>query len=86
MDAGVFGTKAKLYYRELIARFGHHLSLNWNLGEEKNQPIAEVIKAANYVNQLDPYNHHLMVHTYPNQDDRYAELIGDQSPLTGASL
>ncbi|MDX1286297.1 MAG: DUF5060 domain-containing protein, partial [Draconibacterium sp.] len=37
MDGGVFGTETKLYYRELIARFGHHLVMNWNLGEENNQ-------------------------------------------------
>ncbi|MBX2843783.1 MAG: DUF5060 domain-containing protein [Flammeovirgaceae bacterium] len=86
MDKGVFGTEGKLYYRELIARFGHHLSMNWNLGEENNQPIEEVLKVANYVYNLDPYKHHLVIHTFPNQDDRYAELIGDQSPLTGASL
>lgn len=86
MDEGVFGTEGKLYYRELIARFGHHLSMNWNLGEENNQPLEEVKKAADYVHQLDPYQHHLVIHTFPNQDDRYAGLIGDQSPLTGASL
>jgi hypothetical protein len=86
MDGGVFGTEGKLYYRELIARFGHHLALNWNLGEENNQPIEEVIKTANYVYNLDPYKHHLVIHTFPNRDDRYQHLIGDQSPLTGASL
>ncbi len=86
MDNGVFGVQGKLYYRELIARFGHHLALNWNLGEENNQPIEEVIKAANYVRKLDPYQHHLVIHTFPNADDRYGALIGDQSPLTGASL
>lgn len=86
MDGGVFGVEGKLYYRELIARFGHHLSMNWNLGEENNQPIEEVKKVANYVHHLDPYKHHLVIHTFPNQDNRYAELIGDQSPLTGASL
>lgn len=86
MDKGVFGPETKLYYRELIARFGHHLALNWNLGEENNQPIEEVKKVADYVHSLDPYKHHLVIHTFPNQDDRYGELIGDQSPLTGASL
>jgi hypothetical protein len=86
MDQGVFGVEGKLYYRELIARFGHHLSMNWNLGEENNQPIEEVKKVANYVHHLDPYKHHLVIHTFPNKDDRYGELIGDQSPLTGASL
>jgi hypothetical protein len=86
MDKGIFGNETKLYYRELIARFGHHLSMNWNLGEENNQPIEEVKKVADYVYNLDPYKHHLVIHTFPNKDDRYAELIGDQSPLTGASL
>lgn len=86
MDGGVFGTEGKLYYRELIARFGHHLVMNWNLGEENNQPIEEVLKVAKYVNDLDPYKHHLVIHTFPNKDDKYADLIGDQSPLTGASL
>jgi hypothetical protein len=86
MDAGVFGTEGKLYYRELIARFGHHLSMNWNLGEENDQPIEEVIKVANYVHKLDPYKHHLVIHTFPNRDDRYQHFIGDQSPLSGASL
>ena len=86
MDGGVFGIEGKLYYRELIARFGHHLALNWNLGEENNQPIREVVKVANYVHDLDPYKHHLVIHTFPNKDDRYGELIGEQSPLTGASL
>ena len=44
MDQGVFDIEGKLYYRELIARFGHHMAMNWNLGEENNQPISEVKK------------------------------------------
>jgi len=31
----------KLYYRELVARFGHHLAVVWNLGEENNTPDAD---------------------------------------------
>ncbi|RED47781.1 DUF5060 domain-containing protein [Seonamhaeicola aphaedonensis] len=86
MDKGVFGTEGKLYYRELIARFGHHLSMNWNLGEENNQPTEEVLKVANYVSKLDAYKSHLVLHTFPNKDDRYHDFVGDKSPLTGASL
>ncbi|MFD0796584.1 DUF5060 domain-containing protein [Maribacter chungangensis] len=86
MDKGVFGTEGKLYYRELIARFGHHLSMNWNLGEENDQPTEEVLKVANYIKKLDAYRNHLIMHTFPNKDDRYNDFIGDQSPLTGASL
>ncbi|WP_396635689.1 DUF5060 domain-containing protein [Maribacter sp. R77961] len=86
MDKGVFGTEGKLYYRELIARFGHHLSMNWNLGEENDQPTEEVLKVANYIKNLDAYSNHLVMHTFPNKDDRYNDFIGKQSPLTGASL
>lgn len=86
MDKGVFGTEGKLYYRELIARFGHHLSMNWNLGEENDQPTEEVLKVAHYIKKLDAYSNHLVMHTFPNKDDRYNDFIGDQSPLTGASL
>ena len=86
MDDGIFGREGKLYYRELIARFGHHLALNWNLGEENNQPISIVKEVAEYIKDLDPYQHHRVIHTFPDKDDRYGELIGDQSVLTGASL
>lgn len=86
MDKGVFGLEGKLYYRELIARFGHHLAMNWNIGEENDQPTEEVLKVANYISNLDAYKSHLVMHTFPNKDDRYEELIGNQSPLTGASL
>ena len=34
LDNGAIGANTKLYYRELMARFGHHLALNWNIGEE----------------------------------------------------
>jgi len=36
LDDGELGTERMLYYRELIARFGHHLALQWNLCEEYN--------------------------------------------------
>ena len=60
--------------------------MNWNLGEENNQPIPEVVKAANYVSSLDTYKSHLVIHTFPNKDHRYDSLVGNQSLLTGASL
>jgi hypothetical protein len=86
----------KLYYRELIARFGHHLSLNWNLSEETSVDVSLVKKTAAYISNLDPYKHHLVQHTYPlghgkgvekpNYDYYYLNLLGSQSTLTGASL
>ena len=40
LDGGELGPERKLYCRELIARFGHALALNWNLGEENTQSAA----------------------------------------------
>jgi hypothetical protein len=36
LDNTALGVERKLYYRELVAPFGHHLALQWNLCEEYN--------------------------------------------------
>jgi len=89
LDDGDTGPERKLYYRELIARFGHHLALNWNLGEENGawgrrdgQTTAQRQAMARYIYETDPYHHHLVIHNGKWFDD----LMGDQSKLTGASL
>ncbi|MGB3606182.1 DUF5060 domain-containing protein [Psychroserpens sp.] len=87
MDNNTFGRERKLYYRELIARFGHHLALNWNLSEESTLTDAVAIATANYIDALDPYDNLIVMHTYPNQQgQRYNALLGNSSALTGASI
>lgn len=87
MDGGKLGPERRLYLRELIARFGYHLALNWNLGEENTQSAEEQRDMAKFIRDTDPYRHHLVVHTFPPWQDRvYTKLIGEQSVLTGASL
>ena len=94
LDGGKLGVQRKLYYRMLIARFGHHLALNWNLGEENdvwqelNDPTNNYVKSyANYFAENDPYHHHIVIHTYPGQQDKvYPSLVGNQSRLTGVSI
>lgn len=87
LDGGQLGPERKLYCRELIARFGHALALNWNLGEENTQTTPDRVAMARYIRDTDPYDHHLVIHTFPNQQDEvYPPLLGDASPLTGASL
>ena len=87
LDGGELGTERKLYLRELIARFGYALALNWNLSEESSQPAQEQRAMASYIRLLDPYDHHIVVHTGPNnQGAVYPHLLGEQSVLTGASL
>ncbi|MBM3788077.1 MAG: DUF5060 domain-containing protein [Acidobacteria bacterium] len=87
LDSGLLGPERKLYLRELIARFGYALALNWNLGEENTQSPEEQRDMARYIRDTDPYQNHIVVHTFPTWQDRvYSKLIGEQSVLTGASL
>ena len=98
MDSGDLGRERKLYYRELIARFGHHLALNWNLGEESdiysetNDPTQERVKAyTQFFYDHDPYRHNIVIHSYPGDkvtryEKVYQPLLGNNSKLTGASL
>ncbi|HUS34475.1 MAG TPA: DUF5060 domain-containing protein [Verrucomicrobiae bacterium] len=87
LDQGDLGPERKLYLRELIARFGYQLALNWNLGEENTQSSEQQRAMAKYIADTDPYRHNIVVHTYPDQQDRvYPPLLGAQSVLTGVSL
>ena len=86
LDGGALGTERKLYYRELVARFGHHLALNWNLGEENTNTDAQRRQFAEYVDRLDAYDRPIVIHTYPGQYEQvYGPLLGDPH-LTGASI
>ena len=87
LDGGDLGPERRLYLRELVARFGYHLALNWNLGEENTQTSAQQRAMAQYIRDLDPYDHLVVVHTYPNTHDQvYVPLLGQAAALTGASL
>ena len=48
------GPERKLYYRELVARFGHHLALVWNLGEENTNTDAQRKAFAAYIHAAGP--------------------------------
>lgn len=87
LDGGNLGQQRKLYCRELIARFGHNLALNWNLGEENTQTNQQQTAMIDYIKAVDPYNHLIVIHTYPTQQDQvYNALLGDKSNLMGVSL
>jgi hypothetical protein len=61
--------------------------LNWNLGEENSQTTEQQRAMAQFIRNTDPYPHPIVVHTFPDWQDRvYPPLLGDQSALTGASL
>ncbi|HEY1120172.1 MAG TPA: DUF5060 domain-containing protein, partial [Haloferula sp.] len=83
LDNGNLGNQRKLYYRELIARFSHHLALNWNLGEEiNNASTAQKQAWAQFFHDNDPYHHPIVIHN----GDQHFDLMGPQFALTGMSL
>ena len=92
LDNGDLGPQRKLYYRELIARFGHHLALNWNIGEENGKWMAKEITpwqtttqrlaCAQYFHDHDPYQHHVVIHN----GQQFYDLLGPESKYTGLSI
>ncbi|MEP5032933.1 MAG: DUF5060 domain-containing protein [Parasphingorhabdus sp.] len=79
-DAGDTGIERKLYLSELIARFGHHNGLVWNLGEE-NGPVHWRPEGQNdqqrkqmidYITAIDPYDHPILLHTHSEAADKDA--------------
>lgn len=87
LDGGNVGTERRLYYREIIARFGHLLALEWNLGEENSQTDQQRKDMALALKNLDPFPRNRVIHTWPGEYDQiYGPMLGGQSELTGASL
>jgi hypothetical protein len=92
-----FSIARKIYYRELIARFGHHLAITWNVGEENNAPSGT--KPVNTVSQrklfaerlrdLTYYKDNIVIHNggsgQNNALNLYPSLLSDVN-YTGTSL
>ena len=96
IDGGNLENDRKLYYLELIARFGHHLALIWDLGEENGsefnagktyQNDAQRKAMAQYFHDKDPFRQNLVIHSAPGQLDKiYNPLLGSNSKLTGMAI
>ena len=76
----------KLYYRELIARFGHHLAIQWNVGEENPNGDNKKIEFANYIRSLDPYEHPIAVHTSDSKAYTFYEFLLGEPSFEATSL
>ena len=77
LDDGQLGVERKLFFRELVARFGYLLAVKWNLGEENDFPRVELDKHADYIQSIDWSRKPIAVHTHINQFFRYGEIVGD---------
>lgn len=87
MDGGEVGDERQLYLREIIARYSHHLGLNWNLGEEITMTVEQLKEKSKFISETDPYNGLIVVHTFPNQYDiYYPPFAENESDVTGFSV
>jgi hypothetical protein len=84
LDGGDLGLQRKLYYRELIARFSHHLAIQWNLGEEISNTIEQIKLFSNYIKLTDPYDHAVVAHT--NSGSMYLAALAGHNTFNGVSL
>ncbi|MCV9389287.1 DUF5060 domain-containing protein [Reichenbachiella ulvae] len=92
LDHGGVGAYTKLYYRELIARYSHHLALNWNMCEENGDWVKnhktppqfkyERLSMAGYFHDHDPYQHHIVIHN----GNMFEDILGSNSMYTGLSI
>ena len=76
-DGGQMGVERKLYFRELIARFGYLLAAKWNLGEENDFPVDQLRQQADYIQALDWSNKPIAVHNHLHSFYHYDRITGD---------
>jgi hypothetical protein len=96
LDNGYTDVQRKLYLRELVARFGHHLAVTWNIGEENGpadwtpigQTDAQKKSMMSYLKQINPYPNIVVLHTHADdghQDEYLTPMLGFEN-LDGPSM
>ncbi len=96
LDGGDTGPLRQLYFRELVARFGHHRAVTWNLGEENGpndwstswQDTRQQRDVIAWFAANDPYRNYVVLHTHPGEEavrQIYEPLLGN-ADLSGLSL
>lgn len=77
LDGGSWREERRLFYREMVARFGYLLALQWNLSEENNFPLDQVRVMTDYLRALDWADHPVTLHNQPNDFRQFDGLLGD---------
>ena len=96
LDIGQTGVQRRVYLRELVARFGHHLALSWNLGEENGPhnwtPIGQTDQQkkdmAQFLRTLIPWPSNIVLHTHSDDEyqDKYLEPMLGTGTIDGPSM
>ena len=93
-----FADTRKLYYREMVARFGYLNAITWNIGEENGwrsnsnnafgdqNTTAQRIAFAEYLDDINPYADHIVIHNNPTVPIHEDILNEGVTSYTGASF
>lgn len=74
------GRIRKLFFREMIARLGHHLAFQFDLGEENDFSIEQLKAQAAWLKMLDAYDHPIATHNRGKDlIPRWTALVGDHN-------
>jgi uncharacterized repeat protein (TIGR02543 family) len=82
LDKGNMTLLYPIYYREVIARFGYHLGIRFNLGEELKLTCAQQKAASKRLKDLDPYKTIVCGHSShkrTSQVELFECLLGDSN-------
>lgn len=96
LDDGFTADQRRLYYRQLVSRFGYHKNIIWNMGEEngaapwwpQGQNDQQRFSMIRYLKDIDPYKNPIVIHTMPEEEQRapiLEKLIGFDR-LDGVSM
>jgi len=81
LDGATLGPERKLFYREMVARFGYYNALQWNIAEEYDLNLnlgSDTVKSfADYIQSIDPYDHPITVHQSADPDTTWTPFLGD---------
>lgn len=77
LDGGAVGVERRLFFREMVARFGYILALKWNLSEENHFSLEQLRESAGFIQALDWSQHPISAHTPSDTFDMYRPMLGD---------
>jgi hypothetical protein len=96
LDNGYTDLQRRVYLRELAARFGHHLGVTWNLGEENGPhhwtPIGQTDQQrkdmAAYLRAVNPWPSVMVLHTHSDDEyqEKYLEPMLGTGTIDGPSM
>ncbi len=97
----LFSDARKIYFREMVARFGYLNAVTWNIGEEngwdrrylewtgdeaKALTTQQQLDFTSYIDDLAYYNDHITVHNGHANDTGIYDVLQGNNSITGTSM